>query len=182
MMAAGFDIDIARKNLLPRLDFSSGLNSNANALTNIFDFDSLVANILGNLTQPIFQGGRLQADIEQQEYILRQLLENYASTVLTAYLEVENALDAETHLEQQETALRISLDEANKAEERLESRYSEGLATILQLLDAQSRRISAESQLIRARKERLANRVRLHLALGGGNETDQALQLASRGI
>ena len=182
MMAAGFDIDIARKNLLPRLDFSSGLNSNANALTNIFDFDSLVANILGNLTQPIFQGGRLQADIEQQEYILRQLLENYASTVLTAYLEVENALDAETHLEQQEAALRISLDEANKAEERLESRYSEGLATILQLLDAQSRRISAESQLIRARKERLANRVRLHLALGGGNETDQALQLASRGI
>ena len=47
-------------------------------------------------------------------------------------------------------------------------RYTEGLATILQLLDAQTRRLSAEGQLISARAERLQNRVRLHLALGGG--------------
>jgi len=88
--------------------------------------------------------------------------------VLDAYLEVENALDAEQRLAEREAALRESLDEAIKAEERLERRYAEGLASILQLLDAQSRRISAESQLISARTERLNNRVRLHVALGGG--------------
>ena len=64
--------------------------------------------------------------------------------------------------------MRVSLDEAVKAEERLGRRYAEGLATILQLLDAQTRRISAESQLIGARTERLTNRVQLHVALGGG--------------
>ena len=90
---------------------------------------------------------------------------------LNAYLEVENALEAEQRLLEREAALRTSLDESRKAEDRLETRYTEGLATILQLLDAQSRRISAEGQLISARKERLANRVRMHVALGGGFET-----------
>ena len=103
---------------------------------------------------------------------MREQLESYAGVALGAYLEVENALDAEQRLLDRETALRTSLDEARKAEDRLELRYTEGLATILQLLDAQSRRISAEGQLISARKERLANRVRMHVALGGGFETD----------
>jgi len=106
---------------------------------------------------------------------LRQQLETYAGTALDAYLEVENALDGEQRLYEREAALRTSLDEAREAENRLELRYTEGLATILQLLDAQSRRISAEGQLIGARKERLANRVRMHVALGGGLETDGGL-------
>jgi len=45
----------------------------------------------------------------------------------------------------------------------------------LQLLDSQSRRLNAESQLISARKERLANRVRLHVALGGGDISQTAI-------
>jgi len=73
-------------------------------------------------------------------------------------------------LEQRLKAQGLQID--IEAEDRLELRYTEGLATILQLLDAQSRRLSAEGQLIGARKERLANRVRMHVALGGGFETD----------
>jgi len=118
---------------------------------------------------------RRRGCIVQQEEILRQQLEGYAGTALQAYLEVENALDADKRLAEREAALRISLEEALKAEERLELRYTEGLTTILQLLDSQSRRLNAESQLISARKERLANRVRLHVALGGGDITQTAI-------
>ncbi|MGB0906259.1 MAG: TolC family protein, partial [Maricaulaceae bacterium] len=169
MQAAGLQVDIARKALLPRLSFDGGVNASGSSLSNFFDIDSIVANLASNLTQPIFQGGRLKANVDVQEAVLRQQLESYSGTVLNAYLEVENALDAEMRLEEREDALRVSLDEAIKAEERLELRYTEGLATILQLLDSQSRRLSAESQLISARKERLANRVRLHVAIGGGD-------------
>ena len=164
----GLSVDVARKALLPNLSLSSALSSSGNGFSSLFDLDSLVANLASNLTQPIFNGGSLKANVRQQEAFLRQQAESYAGTVLDAYLEVENALDAEERLAEREAALRVSLDEAVKAEERLELRYGEGLATILQLLDAQSRRISAETQLISARKERLANRVRLHVALGGG--------------
>jgi len=174
LQAQGLQIDVARKALLPRLTLDSGVTQGSNAINKLFDINSLVANIAGGLSAPIFQGGRLKANIAQQEAILRQLLENYAGTALNAYLEVENALDAEARLAEREAALRISLNESQQAENRLELRYTEGLATILQLLDAQSRRISAEGQLISARKERLANRVRMHVALGGGFETDAA--------
>ena len=172
MQAAGLDVDIARKNLLPRLSLDGGINDNSGSLKNLFDLDSLIADIAAGLTQPIFQGGRLKAAVEQREAVLRVQLESYAGAALNAYLEVENALDAENRLFEREQALRIAVDEAKKAEERLEIRYTEGLATILQLLDAQSRRLSAEGQLINARAERLANRVRLHVALGGGFETE----------
>ena len=180
MQAAGLQVDIARKALLPSLSFDGGLNLAGSALNNIFDLDRLVADIAGGLTAPIFQGGRLKANVNQQEAILRQQLEGYAGLALDAYLEVENALDADKRLSEREAALRVSLEEALKAEERLELRYTEGLTTILQLLDSQSRRLNAESQLISARKERLANRVRLHVALGGGDITQTAVLPAAQ--
>jgi len=77
-------------------------------------------------------------------------------------------LEAETRLAVSEAALRVAAEEALKAEQRLELRYLEGLVPILQLLDAQTRRLTAEGQLISARADRLQNRVSLHVALGGG--------------
>lgn len=172
LKAQGLQIDIARKNLLPTLSLRGTTSLGATSFSEIFDIDALVLRLVANTAMPIFQGGRIKANIAQQEAILKQQLENYAGAALTAYLEVENALDAEQRLFERETALRTSLNEAREAEDRLELRYTEGLATILQLLDAQSRRLSAEGQLIGARKERLANRVRMHVALGGGFEAD----------
>jgi NodT family efflux transporter outer membrane factor (OMF) lipoprotein len=168
MRAAGLRLDISNKNLLPRLTLDGGTNSSAGSIDRLFSLDNLIASIAGGLTAPLFQGGALRADIARNEALIEQQLEAYADTALTAYREVEDALDGEDLLRERMEALEVSLEEAQKAEERLELRFSEGLATILQLLDAQSRRISAEGQLISARKERLANRVRLHLALGGG--------------
>jgi len=172
LQSQGLQVDIARKNLLPRLSLTGNGNLSATSFADFFDIDALAMQLVANLSAPIFQGGRLEGNIEQQEAILREQLESYAGVALNAYLEVENSLDAEQRLLDRETALRTSLNEAREAEDRLELRYTEGLATILQLLDAQSRRISAEGQLISARKERLANRVRMHVALGGGFESD----------
>ncbi|MCF6221824.1 MAG: TolC family protein [Robiginitomaculum sp.] len=168
MQAQGLRVDIAKKNLLPRLTLSGGSSLSGGSLTRLFSLESLISSISGGLSAPIFQGGALRAEVARNDAVLVQLAESYADTALTAYREVENALDAEEHLQERERALQVSLEEARKAEERLEQRFSEGLASILQLLDSQSRRINTEGQYISARKERLANRVRLHLALGGG--------------
>lgn len=165
---AGLDVDVAKKALYPSLSISGSAGDQAlNSLGDIFDLKNLAFSLTESLTAPIFQGGALRAQVQSQEAQLASQVETYVETVLSAYLEVENALDAETRLDAREAALRVSRDEAVKAEERLELRYTEGLATILQLLDAQSRRINADGQLISARSERLANRVRLHVALGG---------------
>ena len=168
MQAQGLRVDIAKKNLLPRLTLDASDSISGGSLTRLFSLESLVASIGAGLSAPIFQGGALRAEVARNDAVLNQMAESYADTALNAYREVEDALDAEEHLQERERALRVSLDEARKAEERLEQRFSEGLASILQLLDSQSRRINTEGQYISARKERLANRVRLHLALGGG--------------
>ena len=164
----GLQIDLAKKALRPSLNLTGSSSAGGTGLDSFFDIDALVANLASSLTAPIFQGGRLRANVDVQEAVLEQQLQSYIGTVLDAYLDVENALDAETRLADSETALRTAVEESLEAEKRLELRYTEGLATILQLLDAQSRRLSAEGQLISARAERLQNRVRLHLALGGG--------------
>ena len=183
---AGYNVDVARKNLLPRLTLSAGASEETlvrndpvtggatGSLGDIFDLQEIAYNIAGQLLAPIFQGGRLRAQVDAQRAQLAVQLESYVETALTAFVEVENALDAETRLAARADALRISLDEARAAEERLETRYIEGVATILQLLDAQTRRLNAEGQLISAEAERLANRVRLHVALGGGRFGDLA--------
>lgn len=164
----GLRVDIARKNMLPRVTLSADGTLSGGDIADLFDIDALVGTLASSLTAPIFQGGALKAEVARNEALLRSQIESYAESILQAYLEVENALNAERQLQERETALRVSLEEAQKAEELLERRYATGLASILQLLDAQSRAINAESALISARKERLSNRVRLHLALGGG--------------
>ena len=168
MQAAGLRVDVSKKNLLPRLTLNANGSTSARSFTRLFNLESLLASLGAGLTAPIFQGGALKADVARNRALLQAQMEGYAGTALTAYREVENALDAEEYLRIREEALALSLDEAKKAEERLEQRFSEGLASILQLLDAQTRRNNTEGQLISARKERLANRVRLQLALGGG--------------
>lgn len=179
---AGLNVDVARKALYPTLDLSASiseqiLSSPNNTDFNIFDLFDLqetAKRLTASLAAPIFQGGALDAQIESQRATLRGRVETYVGTVLTAYQEVENALDAEGRLAERETALRVSLEESRLAERRLEDRYVEGLATILQLLDAQTRRLNAEGQLIGARTERLNNRVRMHVAFGGGDYGSEA--------
>jgi len=168
LAAQGLQVDLAKKALLPSLSLTSAGSANGGGFESFFDFDALVANLASNLTAPIFQGGRLRGNIQIQEAVLKQQMQSYINTVLSAYLDVENALEAETRLAVSEAALRVAAEEALKAEQRLELRYLEGLVPILQLLDAQTRRLAAEGQLISARADRLQNRVSLHVALGGG--------------
>jgi len=168
LLSQGLQIDEARRALRPNLTFSANPGLLGTSLANTFDPAAFAATVAANLTRPIYQGGRLKANIAQQEALLQQQIEDYANTALTAFLEVENALDAEQKFAEQEIAFKEAFIQSRKAEERLELRYSEGLATILQLLDAQSRSLTSEGQLIGARKSRLSNRVRLHVALGGG--------------
>ena len=175
LQVAGLQVDIAQKNLLPQLTLNADANFSNPSFDDLFDTENMVLSLLAGLSGPIFNAGALRADVERNEALLRLQVESYVSTAINAYFEVENALNAEVHLLEREEALRESLEEAEQAESRTLQRYSEGLATILELLDAQTRAIDAESQLISARTERLQNRVRFHLALGGGDLGDTVL-------
>ncbi|MEL7486307.1 MAG: TolC family protein [Pseudomonadota bacterium] len=178
MEAAGLRARAARKQLLPSISVSGNINTSGPVLADVIDPERLAGNIAAGLFQPLFQGGRIRANIKQQRALAEASLLNYAQTALMAYEEAENALAAEELLANQEEALKVAFEEAAAAEELTERRYASGAATIFNLLDAQTRRITSESAYISARRQRVSNRVQLYLAIGGDFMTDEDIALA----
>lgn len=181
MEAAGLRSRAARKQFLPQLTFTAQAGTSGPDISDLLDPRRLAGNFANGLFQPLFQSGRLIANSKRARAVAEAALYNYAQTVLTAYQEAENAIAAETLLETREDALRLAYEEAAAAEELTERRYNSGAATIFNLLDAQTRRISAESQYIQAQQQRVSNRVQLYLAIGGDFLTQEKLAALSTG-
>ena len=119
---------------------------------------------------PLWQGGRLRAQISRAEAQVAEVLATYVNTALVAYAEVETALAAEEYMADRVVHLTTSVEQARAAERLADERYRTGLDTYITVLDSQRSLFQAESELIAARRLRLENRVDLYLALGGGFE------------
>ena len=89
------------------------------------------------------------------------------NTALTALRETENAIDADARLAERVSALTDAVVEAEAALELVERQYASGVASIFELIDAQTRLINANANLIAARADRVDNRIALHLAIAG---------------
>ncbi len=171
---AGYSARSARKALYPRLDLSASITAAGEDFAEALDADALVERIAADLLAPIFRGGALRADRDRAEALARQAAAAYVDTALNAFEEAENAIFADRTLADRVDALETAQQEAAAALELVEREYANGVATIFELLDAQSRFISAESQLIAARRDRAANRVAFHVATAGGFSADGA--------
>lgn len=174
VVGAGLRAEEARLAMLPSLRVTGSVGNSSTELADVVDPALIAARLVASLAQPLFNGGRLRA---QQEAAIAQAeasVSNYVAGVLTAWREVEDALTADVLLAQQETAQGVSFEEARYAEELAERQYVSGTITIFNLIDAQTRRLTAESQFVSARASRAINRVSYHLALGGGVPTPAA--------
>lgn len=167
MEASGLRAIAARKEFLPRLTLSGNISTSGPELSDIIDPERLAGNIAAGLFQPLFRGGELVNNARRAKSQAKASLLNYAQTALDAYREAENALAAEQFLALREDALKVAFEEAAAAEEITERRYVGGAASIFDLLNAQTRRISSEAQYISAKEQRVSNRVQLYLAIGG---------------
>ncbi|VAV89925.1 RND efflux system, outer membrane lipoprotein CmeC, partial [hydrothermal vent metagenome] len=98
LAAAGLRVSDARKAILPSLSLRGTASTGGGNIGNIFDIDQAIGQLLGSLSQPLFRGGAIKADIARNEAAHRERLETYAQTVLTAWREVEDALSGETYL------------------------------------------------------------------------------------
>ncbi|MBI1398564.1 efflux transporter outer membrane subunit [Hyphomonas sp.] len=168
VVGAGLNAEAARLAMLPALRLTGSASTSSTELKDIVDPALVAARLVAGLSQPLFNNGRLKAQQDAAIAQAQAAVANYASGVLTAWREVEDALSADVLLAQQEAAQGISFEEARYAEELAERQYVSGTITIFNLIDAQTRRLTAESQLVTARASRGINRVSYHLALGGG--------------
>ena len=125
-------------------------------------------SLLGDITTPIFEGGRLRAVLGVASKRAEQAYFNYQSTVLSALQEVENTLGSEHFLAAEESARLTALKSAQAAFQRAQRDYEAGVSDLLTLLEAQRGVFNTERQSINVHAARLNNRVALALALGKG--------------
>jgi len=168
LAAADQRVLAARRSLYPRLSLTASGGSASDALVDLLDGDFGVWSLVANLTQPLFQGGRLRAGVERADAAADESLARYAGDVLQAYSEVETALAGEQYLAEEERHAEMNVRHLLAAERLAEERYSLGVGDYLAVLESQTRSFLARSDLIGLRRQRLTNRVDLHLALGGG--------------
>ena len=166
--AAGLRAEQARAAMLPSITLTSSASTTTTEISDVFDPEEIAANLIAGLVQPLFTGGRLDAQRDAAVARAEGAVADYAASALNAWREVENALAADAWLAQQEQAQERALEEARLAEELAERQYTSGTVTIFNLIDSQTRRLNAESQLVTARASRASNRISYHLALGGG--------------
>jgi len=171
LAAAGLRISAARKAFLPAFRLTARGGTNSSDFSELLDPDRLVANLVGGITQPITEGGRLRGTVELTQAERDELLQLYAQAALEAFREVETTLAAERYLASQETALITASSESEAAERLAVDQYGRGLVDIITVLDSQRRAFNSKSALIAIRNERLQNRVDLYLALGGDFES-----------
>ncbi|MGE0597541.1 MAG: TolC family protein [Hyphomonadaceae bacterium] len=174
MRAAGFRMHEARAAMLPRLTLTATAfnpGTPGNSLDNVDDSINMISNLVAGLTMPIFQGGALLAESRASVADRRAAASDYVRTSLAAWREVEGAISSDQSFATREEQFAIAASEALEAQSLAEREYSRGVATLFELIDAYTRRIDAERNLITARAARVSNRIGYHVALGGGART-----------
>lgn len=167
LAAATERLKASRRSLLPSIRLTSSLGTTSNELSDLLDPERLAMSLAGSLTQPLYQGGRLRANMRLSDARVKESLAQFSQTVLTAFQEVETSLAAEHFLLEQETALRASATESMEAEKLAKEQYERGLVDIITVLESERRAFNARSSLLNLSNLRLQNRLDLYLALGG---------------
>ena len=167
----------AKKALLPNIQLTLTRGTNSTTIGDVIDIDQRrVWSQALSISQPLFQGGRLQAQVDRNEALERQAVADYTQTVLIAFSEVEDALSEQESFARDYEALEVAAVESIAAEELAWERYEAGLAGITTALDADRRSINAQRALIQVTNRRLQSRINLYLALGGGLTFDEPAQ------
>jgi outer membrane protein, multidrug efflux system len=161
LKAANANIGAARAAFYPSVNIGPSLllaaNPSASALT-----------LVGSIIAPIFQGGRLDGNLDRVTARQKELAENYQQTVLVAFQEAENALTKVQKTLERESALRQAAAKAHEAYNIAKNHYSLSVIEFQDVLDSQRMMLESEDQYERARYETLAARIELFKAMGGG--------------
>ncbi|PCI46421.1 MAG: transporter [Alphaproteobacteria bacterium] len=176
LLSAGYNSKAAGKALLPSLTLTASGNNSSQGFSDLLNFDNIFWNVLGSITQPIFQGGRLRYAAKSAKELFEAEKRVFASTLLTAFREVEDALSSERALKEQVIYTGKAAMNAIAAEKVALDQYGRGLIKISVLLDSQRQSLAQQSQLISVKKQRINNRISLHLALGGDFIIPQNIQ------
>lgn len=149
----------------PRFSLTASIETDSSRVNDLFE--NWIATLAANMLTPVFEGRRLEAEVEKMQAASRQALFHYGSTVLSALKEVEDALIQESHqrrlLENMEQRLELS----RRSLQQIRDQYEAGTVEFLRFLATELNTDALETQLITERLSLIKYRIALYRALAG---------------
>ena len=173
LMANHSRIAAARALLFPRIALTGYLGAESAALGNLFSGPALIWQLAAGLTQPLWAGGRIKAEIEGATAREQQALAQYQGAVQNAFREVRDALVAQTKAREQLAAEAARVKALRETLRLAKLRYDNGFAGQLDVLDAERNLLAAEQIRIDALRAQRAAIADLFKALGGSWSDDR---------
>jgi len=168
LAAANANVENARAQFLPSITLTGAGGYQSAVLRTLVEPQSAFYNIAAGLTQPIFQGGQLLGNLDLQKGRQDELLQTYRKAVVSAFGDVEVALEAVRQTAQQVRLQTEVVNSSQRAFDISEQRLREGTVDLITVLASQQALFQAQDALVQARLQRLQAIVGLYQALGGG--------------
>jgi multidrug efflux system outer membrane protein len=168
MISANAGIGLAEAAYFPTLNLAALLGFESTSIRNLFRRSNVVWSLGAAVSAPLFQGGAIDASVDVARAQYEQAVASYRQTVLTAFQEVEDALSTLSVLARQAEAQEQAVQASREAMALAKRRYEEGLASLLDLVDAQRSLLLAQRGASLIYRDRLLASVLLFRALGGG--------------
>ena len=172
LIAAHADIGQARAAYFPKLSLTASLGYQSKDMANLLDPGSLFWNMVGNLTQPIFRAGAIDAVVAAANAREQQAVAQYTQTVQNAFRDVHDALNNADASREIATTTAKRIEALRQTLRLADLRYKSGYSSSLEVLNAQRDLTQAESGLLDAQLSQLNAVVSLYKALGGGWDAD----------
>lgn len=166
--SANAKVGMATANLFPKITLTSEFGFESNQLSDLLSGDGSYWELVGGITQPLFNAGKLRNDLTAAQEVAYQATLEYKKVVMKAFLEVSNQLMAFKSSETIYFAQKKLLVAAREYERLARIRYRNGVASALDFMDAQRKLFDAQLSFSSAKKERLISFVNLYRSLGGG--------------
>ena len=167
LLSTDANLAYAHKQRFPSLDLSATLGDSTDRVSDLFSPSSLAWSLVGSISMPLFDAGRLKANEEAARLAVLSQEQNYLASLYDAFNDVEQAISQEQSLQQRYQATLKAQENAIAAEQLSFEQYQSGLVTYTTVLDAQDRSFDAQSSVIEIKNQLIINRINLHIALGG---------------
>lgn len=168
LLAANANIGAARAAFFPSISLTGSAGAASGELSGLFEPGTRTWSFIPQINLPIFQGGRLRANLGMTTADRDIALAQYEKSVQSGFREVADALALTATLAEQREARQALVDAATRAEALSRTRYEAGYDSYLVLLDAHRTLYAAQQSLITVRLAEQANRATLYKVLGGG--------------
>ncbi len=173
LLAADARLAVAHRQRFPSFAITGSTSDTQGSLNEVLAGGPLAWSLVGDITQPLLQGGRLRANERQARERVVQAEAAWLDALFAAFAEVENSISQERALQERLDAAARAQTNAEAALELALEQYQGGLITYTTVLESQRRAFDAQTNSVRLTAAALQNRITLNRALGGAFDAQE---------